>query len=87
LPVRVGATAAMTKSFGALVKVIYDFTASDLSREAFQFNIFYVTFLRLVILLCCVIVSINIDNDNAPRFRYLIFFLGLIEMSCTTVKG
>jgi hypothetical protein len=39
LPVIVGAAAAMAKSFGALVKVTFDFAASDLSSGARTLNI------------------------------------------------
>jgi hypothetical protein len=39
LPVTVGAAAAMAKSFGVLVKVTFDFAASDLSGGARTFNI------------------------------------------------
>jgi hypothetical protein len=85
LPVTVGAAAAMAKSFGALVKVIFYFAASD---GACTLNISYVSFLALEIFLCCVIAVIDIDNEhNAPYFRFLSFFLGIVEMCWLAVKG
>jgi hypothetical protein len=41
-----------------------------------------------IFFLCCVIAVINIDNEhNAPRFRFLFFFLGIVEMCWLSVKG
>jgi hypothetical protein len=43
----VGAATAMVKAFGALLKVIYDFVASDLSPAARTMNINYASLLSL----------------------------------------
>jgi hypothetical protein len=72
----VGAAATMTKAFGALVKVIYDFVVSDLSPAARRLNIIYASFLSIEIFLCFVISLIDVDVEPNPRrFRFLSFFL------------
>jgi hypothetical protein len=52
LAVTFGAAAAMAKAFGALVKVIYDFVASDLSPAARTMNNSFASLLSLEIVLC-----------------------------------
>jgi hypothetical protein len=78
----------MMKLFDALIKLIQDFVASYLSRQGFQLNVSYATFLGLEIWYCALIACINIDiRKQCPCFRYVTFLLGLIEMCCITVKG
>jgi hypothetical protein len=42
----------MAKAFGALVKVIYDFIATDLTHAARDLNMIYASLLAAEIVLC-----------------------------------
>jgi hypothetical protein len=70
-----------------LVKVIFDFTASDLYRGAYTLNIAYATFLALEICVCCVMACITLIKKTIPTFSLSLFFFGIVEMCCLTVKG
>jgi hypothetical protein len=88
LAVTIGAAAAMAKAFGALIKVIYDFIASDLSPAARHLNIIYASLLAIEIILCLIISIIDIDREPNPRFfRVMSFFLGFVELCVLTVRG
>jgi hypothetical protein len=88
LAVTIGAAATMAKAFGALIKVIYDFVASDLSPAARQLNIIYASLLAIEIFLCLVISIIDIDEaPNPRRFCCMSFFLEFVELCVLTVRG
>ena len=88
MAVTIGAAATMAKAFGALIKVIYDFVASDLSPAARQLNIIYASLLAIEIILCLIISIIDIDREPNPRFfRVMSFFLGFVELCVLTVRG
>ncbi|EFX83599.1 hypothetical protein DAPPUDRAFT_315415 [Daphnia pulex] len=77
----------MAKAFGALIKVIHDLVASELTDVDYDMNIYYVMFLALEIILCFIIACVNIDlNDNIAAFRRFSFFFALNEMGCATIR-
>ncbi len=77
----------MAKAFDALIKVIHDLVASELTYAAYVMNISYAVFLALKIILCFIIACVNIDlNDNVASFRRFFFLLALIEMGCDTIR-
>ena len=73
---------------GALIKVIQDLVASELTDIAYDVNISFAVFLALEIILCFIIACVNIDlNDNAAAFyRFSFLMFALIEMGCFTIR-
>ncbi|EFX70764.1 hypothetical protein DAPPUDRAFT_112342 [Daphnia pulex] len=77
----------MAKAFVALIKVIHDLVASELTDAAYDMKISHAVFSALKIILCFIIACVNIDlNDNVAAFRRFFFSLALIEMGFTTIR-
>jgi hypothetical protein len=88
LAVTIGAAAAMAKAFGALIKVIYDFIATELTPAARDLNVIYASLLATEIVLCLIISVIDIDRQANNRFFHVMaFFLGFVELCVLTVRG
>jgi hypothetical protein len=67
--------------FGALIKVIHDLVASELTDKAYDMTISFTVFLALEIIVCFIIACVNIDlNDNAAAFHRFSFLFALIVM-------
>jgi hypothetical protein len=77
----------MAKAFGALVKVIYDFIATELTPAALDLNMIYASLLATEIILCLIISVIDIDRQQNNRFFHVMsFFLGFEELCVLTVS-
>jgi hypothetical protein len=78
----------MAKAFGALVKVIYDFIATELTPAARDLNVIYASLLATEIVLCLIISVIDIDRQANNRFFHVMaFLLGFVELCVLTVRG